>query len=411
MTGDRMPLRLGVVGAGGFADFVLGAAAGLDDLVVAAVVDRDPERARDLADRHGAAVADDVDALLRTVDVVLVATTPDSHAELATRAVRAGRHVLCEKPLATSAADALDVVAEAEQAGVVVTVDHVLRHNPLLAAVVRLRDEVLGPVRRFAYENDAADEGLGPDHWFWDTDASGGILLEHAVHALDAAHWLLGSRPTHAQATGVRRPTPHGDLDGLLDVVSVTTAHPGGALATHTHSFTHADRCERQWLRLDHGAAQTVVHGWIPVTAEVDLWTDDDGVATVQRLAADPAALFAVGHIDVAALPAAGIEVEVQRDAGAPGARARGADLSLPHRVHLTLDLGGEDAKQQVYAAAVRSAVADLLHCVRTGDRPVVDVTDAAAAVIVAAGATRALETGTTVSLLLPPPPQLAPPT
>lgn len=402
-----VPLRLGVVGAGGFARFVVDAVADLGSVRVVAVTDVDPERAASLTDGDTVQVVVSVAALVELVDVVVVATPPSTHARIALTAIAAGRHVFCEKPLATTAADARAVVAAAESAGVVVVVDHVLRHNPVLAGVLRLREAVLGPVQRFVFENDASDEHLGPGHWFWDEGVSGGLLLEHAVHFFDVAHWLLGSHPTAVQASGVRRGGPLGDLDGLLDMVSVTTTHPGGALATHTHSFTHADRCERQWLRLDHGAAETVVSGWIPVEATVDLWTDDTGVATVQGLVAHPEALFAVG---AAAGPAdARSTCRVERDAAPPTMSARGRTLSAPHRVRIELTVGGPAAKQRIYAAGVRSAFTDLVHCVRTGARPRSNAVDAAAAVVVAAGATRALRHGTSVSLLLPPPPLLAP--
>ena len=406
LRGSRT-VRLGVVGAGKFARFVLDAVAELEGVHVVAVTDVDPDRAAGLIKDDQVQVVASVNELIELVDVVVVATPPSTHARTALTAIAAGRHVFCEKPLATTAADARAVVAAANRAGVVVVVDHVLRHNPLLAGVVRLRDAVLGPVQRFVFENDASDEHFGPEHCFWDDRSSGGLLIEHAVHFFDLAHWLLDSHPTAVQASGVRRGGPLGDLDGLLDMISVTATHPGGALATHTHSFTHADRCERQWLRLGHGAAETVISGWVPLEASVDLWTDDAGVATVHGLLADPKALFAIGPVPGPA--SARSTCRVERDAAPPAMSARGRTLSAPHRVRIELIVGGAGAKQQVYTAGVRSAVADLVHCASTGEQPRSNVVDAAAAVIVAAGATRALHHGTSVSLLLPPPPLLAP--
>ena len=146
-----------------------------------------------------------------------------------------------------------------------------LRYNPLLQALVRLQDELLGPVQRFSFENDASDEDLPAGHWFWDDDVSGGIFVEHGVHFFDAAHLLVGSTPELVSAMAARR------ADGTTDLVSATARHPGGVLATHTHGFTHAHRCERQLLRLDHGAAEVRVEGWIPLRARVEAWTDDAG--------------------------------------------------------------------------------------------------------------------------------------
>lgn len=409
-----MSLGLGVVGAGGFAEFVTDSVTSLGEVRVVAVTDTDPDRAAALAARHGGEAVADIAVLLADdrVDVVVITTPPSTHAALAIAALDAGRHVFCEKPLATSAADARAVVAAAERAGRVVVVDHVLRHNPILAAVVRLQEAVLGPPRRFLFENDASDERLGPDHWFWNDQVSGGILLEHAVHAFDAATWLLGSRPSSVQTTTARRADEHGHDAGLVDLVSSTALHPGGAIATHTHSFTHADRCERQLMRLDHGVAETVIEGWIPVDAHIDLWTDDAGVEIVLGLVDDVDSLMAVGPTRPAENGSSATRTAtatVHRDAGAPAARGRGQGLTIPHRVRIELSLGGPAAKQAVYAAGVRSAMTDLVRCIRSGEPPISGAVDAAGAVIVAAGAQRAARTGTTVSLLVPPPPRLAP--
>ena len=238
-------------------------------------------------------------------------------------------------------------------------VDHVLRYNPLIQALVTLQDELLGPVQRFAFENDASDEHLPPDHWFWDEATSGGIFIEHGVHFFDAAHLLLGTAPLAVSATAAQRE------DGTTDLVSATALHPGGALATHTHGFSHADRCERQAWRLDHGAAEVRVEGWIPLRARVEAWTDDAGAETAYGLPGRAAALFEVpGHRLGAG---AGITAVVHRDAGAPAARGRGRDLVLPHRVVLELVLGDDGAKARVYAESVRAAAADLVSAAAGG--------------------------------------------
>ena len=250
-------------------------------------------------------------------------------------ALAAGRHVFCEKPLATTYDRAREVVAAAARHGRALVVDHVLRYNPVLAALVVLRDELLGPVQRFAFENDASDEHLPPDHWFWDEERSGGVFVEHGVHFFDAAHLLLGSRPEHLVAVTAARP------DGRTDLVSATARHPGGALATHTHGFTHPDRCERQQMRLDHGPAEVRVEGWIPLRARVDGWTDDHGAAVAGRLPDRTAELMHVpGH---RLGPGSGITAVVHRDAGPRGrprawprphaaAPGRGARRARPRR-------------------------------------------------------------------------------
>ena len=108
------------------------------------------------------------------------------------------------------------------------------------------------------------------------------------MHFFDAAAALMDRPATSVQAVAARR------TDGPVDLVSATVTH-GDALATHTHSFTHAHRCERQLMRLDCGAAEVRVEGWIPVHAVIDAWTDDAGLHVAEGLPARTAELL---HVD-----------------------------------------------------------------------------------------------------------------
>ena len=269
-------------------------------------------------------------------------------------------------------------------------VDHVLRYNPLLAAVARLQAELLGTPQRFLFENDASDEDLHDTHWFWDQDASGGIFVEHGVHFFDAAAMLVGRDATSVQADVARRTTGH------VDLVSAVVHHGDDVLATHTHSFTHAHRAERQLMRLDHGAAETRIEGWIPVEAVIDLWTDDAGADLVEGLPAR-ADLFDLDGFRPA--PGTAATVDVRRAAGTDRARGRGRDLTVPHHARIHLTLGGHPAKGAVYAESVRAALADLVRAARTGSTPRSGVAEAAAATRLALAATDAAVQRHTVDL------------
>ncbi|MGC4946980.1 Gfo/Idh/MocA family protein [Streptomyces sp. DT224] len=393
-------LGIGLAGCGGFAEFVLDAIAGLPGLRLAAVADPSHERARLLGERHGVPALGSLDELLERDDVtaVLIATPPATHAAMATAALRAGRHIFCEKPLATTTKDASAVVHEARRAGRALVVDHVLRYNPLLRAVERLTGRgLLAPVRRFLFENDASDEDLGPGHWFWDPAHSGGIFVEHGVHFFDAARALLGTDPLSVRATAVGRP------GGPVDMVSADVVHPGGALASHLHSFTHAHRAERQLMRLDHGFAESRISGWIPVHAEITAWVDEDGARAWEELPGLRDDLLAVEGFR----PGGGerITVRVERDAGsAAPARGRGEERTVPHRVTAVLDLGGEPRKPYVYAQSVRAAMADLVRSARTGEPPVAGPVSGFAAVAVAEAATLAAATGAEQRVVSPGP-------
>jgi predicted dehydrogenase len=387
------PLGVGLVGAGGFARFLANAISDLPDVRVVAVADEDPARAGRLATTLGAHVVARWEDLLVDPDVAVVAimTPPSSHASMARTALAAGRHVWCEKPLATDAAAAAEVCAAAERSGRVLVVDHVLRYNPLLRALGRLQGSLLGPLQRFSFENDASDEDLDAGHWFWQEGTSGGIFVEHGVHFFDAAHLLAGSLPEAVQAMSAAR------HDGTVDLVSATTRHPDGLLAGFTHGFSHAQRCERQLMRLDHGTAEVRVEGWIPVRATIDAWTDDAGSDLAEALPQRAAELFAVEGFRLAS--DAAIAVQVRRDAGTPTAVGRGNRHDVPHHVLAELTLGGAAAKELVYAESVRAAMVDLVRCAATGAAPSAGAHEGWTAVVVADAARRAAAAGTTIEL------------
>jgi predicted dehydrogenase len=384
------PTRLAVIGAGRFARFILEAAASVPQVVPVVVADTEGDRAARLAADTGCRSAT-VEQVLAAddVDAVVVATPPRTHGDLAQAAMRAGKDVFCEKPLAVTPEEAARTRAVCESLGRVMVVDHVMRYNPLLRAVQSIQGHLgLTPIR-FLFENDAADESLPRDHWFWDESASGGIFVEHAVHFFDAATMFVSEPATAVSAVATSRagwPSP--------DLVTATVVH-GDCLATHTHSFTHAHRCERQLMRIDYGSAEVRVAGWIPVEAVIDAHVDAAGEAALRALVSDPGFVslppgLTRWHVDVRATDVAG-------DVRATG---RGRRFGGSRRLTMTLSLGGEVVKETVYAACVAAALLDLHDC-RTapGRRPVSGVRTAEAAVLLADCATRAASLGRTVAV------------
>jgi predicted dehydrogenase len=345
--GGGAATRFALIGAGRFGAFVLAAAAALPDLACRAVVDADGAAARELAQVYGCAAVDlaDLDDLLAVgeVDAVVIATPPGSHARLVRQALDNGVDVFCEKPIATSIADADELVAAADRRGLVIVVDHVLRYNPLLGAIRRIQDAMGWTVARFVFENDAADESLPREHWFWDEATSGGIFIEHGVHFFDAAALFIDEPATAVSAVATSR-------DGwpVPDLVTATVTH-GAALATYTHSFTHAHRAERQLMRIDYGRAEARIRGWIPVDAEIVAFTDPAGRDRLLELAG--------------ATTTPRVQVSTEPADGPPTATGRGVEFPASERVTIRLTLGGEPAKAEVYRAGVMAALQDLHDC------------------------------------------------
>jgi predicted dehydrogenase len=247
---ERGAPGLGLVGTGGFGRFCLQAYSKLSGLRLVAACDSNLTRLKSVAEEFGMRAYSDYEAMLadRDVEIVAVNTPPSSHGTMVVAAAHAGKHIFCEKPLATDLAGAELALLAARQAGVVLSIDYVMRYNPLYRLLERLSalegnsGAVLGGLRRFAIENFAADENLGPDHWFWDESMSGGIFVEHGVHFFDLAGWHLARFPKRVVALAAGH-TRNG-RDGIVDTVQAVVEYDGGATGSFYHSFTRANAAE-----------------------------------------------------------------------------------------------------------------------------------------------------------------------
>ena len=171
-------------------------AAGFD---VVGLVGRDPARTSERATRFDIpnALTSVRDALdLAGVDAVTIATPPHTHAALATLAIDAGRHVLCEKPFTRDAVEARDLFARAEAMGVVHFLGTEFRYAPGQALMARLiaAGEVGQPkLATFALHVPLlADRGAEVPEWWADADQGGGWLGAHAAHVIDQILYTFG---------------------------------------------------------------------------------------------------------------------------------------------------------------------------------------------------------------------------
>jgi len=155
---------------------------------------RDLERAEEIAEEFGApAWYDSVDDLLGDpeVDVVHVATPVYLHREFVLRAAEAGKHVLCEKPMALNAGEAEEMVRACREAGVVLMVAFVLRFHPGLLVVRDLLGRIGRPV--LARTQLLKYTPREPGSWRLDPKLSGGgVLMDIGSHALDLLCFLFG---------------------------------------------------------------------------------------------------------------------------------------------------------------------------------------------------------------------------
>lgn len=199
-----MALRWGLVGPGRIAGNAMAPAIGRDpNSELVAVVSRDPGRAQAFAERHGARWAGtDYDAMLARPDVeAVLITTPNAlHADQVVAAARAGKHVLCDKPLATGAADARRAVDACRQAGVRLGLNFQTRWQQAFrdARQVIASGEI-GEV--VAVQIDASPGRNPPGGWRTDPDlARLGSVNNIAVHIYDVLRFILQSEVVEVAA-------------------------------------------------------------------------------------------------------------------------------------------------------------------------------------------------------------------
>lgn len=202
-----MTLRTAVLGYGWIADMHLGAAAavGTDAVDVVAVAGHHGDRARAFAERHGIPRStDDWESVVADpgVDAVVIGTPNSLHHTQAMAGLAAGKHVLVDKPMATTTAEAEEMTASAAAAGLVLGVGHMWRHREEVVALRRRIEagELGRVVRTHGYSIHA---GWGPSGWFTDPAlAGGGSLIDMGIHAVDTARYLLGDpEPERVQAS------------------------------------------------------------------------------------------------------------------------------------------------------------------------------------------------------------------
>ena len=230
-----MSTGVGLVGAGRVARLHVAALRELG-IPLIGVVSSSPARAAAAARSWEAEGAfEDLDALVRDprVDTVHIATPSALHADQVDRVLRAGKHVVCEKPLSTTAARSHELAALAEERGLVGAVAYTYRFHPVVAAL-RARVPALGDLRlvRMGYLQDWL---LGADATEWRLDPTlngpSRVLADIGSHAIDLIEHVTGDRVSAVSATvsSVLRATGGAGAD---DIAVASFELAGGAVGS-----------------------------------------------------------------------------------------------------------------------------------------------------------------------------------
>lgn len=232
MQGDDDPVGIAIVGAGLMGQRHAVGALASRDVELCGVTAADAEQARALGDLHGCRAYASLDEVLEdpSVEAVVFATPTDTHSTLAQRALRAGRHVLVEKPVTRTLDDALQLRRVALETGLVLGVGHVIRYFAEYRAIeAALRRGDVGEPAIATFGRRCQQPDWAPDHWHTKMERSGGVALDMLVHDVDLVRWYFG------EPTGVYARVIGSDRHDGLDYALATLTVPGGPIC-HVHA-------------------------------------------------------------------------------------------------------------------------------------------------------------------------------
>jgi predicted dehydrogenase len=273
-------LRLGVFGAGALGYHHVRLAAASSEAELVGVFDPDPQAARRVAEDHGARIFAHAGDLADLIEAAVVAVPTVHHAEVAGPLLERGVHVLVEKPMASSLAEADALLAAAAGSGAVLGVGHVEFYNPAVAALL-----AAGGTPRFSETERLAR--------FTARSLDVDVVLDLMIHDLQILHALDPSPLVEVRATGIDVLSPK------VDIANARLAFASGGVANVTASRVSAERVRklrtfmpRRYYSLDYQAQE--IRGFrLEEGEERSIVPDDLPVVGAEPLAREQQAFFA----------------------------------------------------------------------------------------------------------------------
>ncbi|MGW2896603.1 Gfo/Idh/MocA family protein [Streptomyces sp. NPDC001212] len=230
-------MRIGILGLGRIGAFHAETLSGLDTVESLVLADPFTDAAKTAAERFGAEVADSAEAVLAAgVDGVVVAAATDAHPALILAAVDAGVPVFCEKPVARTMAEGVEVLKAVQGSGVPVQIGYNRRFDAGFAAArAAVRAGELG--RLHTVRSTTLDPAPPPAAYI---AASGGIFRDCSVHDFDIIRWVTGREVTEVYAVGGNRGADYIREAGDADTTGAVLTLDDGTIAVVSNSRHNA---------------------------------------------------------------------------------------------------------------------------------------------------------------------------
>ena len=264
-------VRVGIIGAGIWGTNHALALTTHPRCSVAVICDRDQARARSAAERFGCAWTTSLDDVAASdVEAVTIATPDHLHREPVIAMLSAGKHVLVEKPLATTVSDGLAMVAAAEQAGRHLMVDFHARWHPLFMGAKGYvdRGELGAPVMAYARLSDTIYVPTKMVTWSGHSGPEWFLF----PHTMDIVRWLFGRNPVEVYAKGYRGVLESRGI-ACWDAIQAMVEFEGGAFCTFETSWIVPDSYSNV---VDNRLSLYGEKGGLEIRNEPSLWAFTD---------------------------------------------------------------------------------------------------------------------------------------
>ena len=225
--------KVGLLGAGRIAVVHATAISAHPQSTLVAVSDINQEAAQKLADEYGAEVRS-TDAILNDaeIDLILIATSTDTHSDLIERATAAGKAVLCEKPVDLSLERARVCLDNVSQSGCPVMIGFNRRFDPSFSALKKALDQ--GEIGKPELLSITSFDPAPPPVAY--IKVSGGLFRDMMIHDFDMANFLMGEAPVSVYAAGTSLVNPEIGEAGDVDTAIVTLTYADGRIAVIKNS-------------------------------------------------------------------------------------------------------------------------------------------------------------------------------
>jgi len=265
-----MTINIGIIGAGSIARFRHLPEIKINPQAeIRAICDIVPHRAEEMAEKYNCQAFTDYQNMLQQteLDAIIVAATNTTHAVMTIAALEAGKHVLCEKPMATSLKDAAEMIETAQETGKKLMIAHNQRLEPAhQKAKEIIQSGKLGKVLTFTsiFGHPGSEYWAveGEKTWFYRKEVAGlGVLGDLAIHKMDLLRWMLEDEYALASAfiETLNKAYPNGELIDVEDNAHCLLRTKKGALGTVIASWTYQKENNSTTIYCEKGVLQIYV--------------------------------------------------------------------------------------------------------------------------------------------------------